>query len=159
MTIDVSYSVYGMSQATDRECWITAITVMVNWRQSAAYSPAQVAEGAGKTIDQVQDTEGWSGLYAIANHYGIESLGYTPADPDAWAQAMANGPLWIVTTGTPSHAVVLHAMAGDGSPDGTNVTVTDSWGGVLTKTWQELMSDFGAQSGAMSGEAQIMYFR
>jgi|SRR5687767_14840310 ABC-type bacteriocin/lantibiotic exporter with double-glycine peptidase domain len=159
MPISVSYDVYGMSQATDRECWITAITVMVNWSQGAAFSPDQIAEGAGKTIDQVQDSEGWPGLYAIANHYGMDTLGYTPADPEAWAQAMSNGPLWIVLTGRPSHAVVLHGMSGDGSPDGTTVTVTDSVGGVQTKTWSELMQDFGAQSGGMDAEAQIMAFR
>ena len=159
MTISVNHNVYGMSQATDRECWITALTVMVNWKHGGTWSPDQVAEGAGKTIDQVQDSEGWPGLYAIANHYGMDSLGYTPADPDAWAQAMADGPLWIVITGIPSHAVVLHGMSGDGSPDGTDVTVTDSMGGVQTKTWSELMRDFGAESGEMGGEAQIMHFR
>jgi hypothetical protein len=50
-------------------------------------------------------------------------------------------------------------MSGDGTPDGTSVTVTDSWGGVQTKTWRELMRDFGAESGEMGGEAQIMHFR
>jgi hypothetical protein len=159
MSISVSHDVYGMSQATESECWITSITVMVNWSQGGSFSPDQIAEGAGKTIDQVQDSEGWPGLYAIANHYGIDSLGYTPADPEAWAEALGRGPLWIVLPGIPSHAVVLHAMSGDGSPDGTNVTVTDPIRGVQTMTYSELMQSFGAQSGAMDSEAQIMGFR
>jgi hypothetical protein len=159
MTVSVNYSVYGMSQPTADTCWITALTVMVNWRHGAAWGPEQVCEGAGTTLQAANDTEGWGPVYEIAGHYGIHSLDYTPADVEAWAQAMSNGPLWLVVPGNPSHAIVLHRIEGDGTFDGTEVTVTDSWNGVETKTFDELMQFFGAQSGQMAGEVQIMAFR
>ncbi len=159
MSVNVNHSVVGMSQPTGDTCWITALTVMVNWKNGTTHGPEQVAEGAGTTLQQAQDTQGWAPVYQIANHYGIYSLDYTPGTVEAWGEAMAHGPLWLVVTGNPSHAIVLHALQGDGTFDGTNATVTDSWAGVSTKTFNQLMQDFGAQSGQMAGEVQIMAFR
>lgn len=159
MAVNVNYNVVGMSQPTADTCWITALTVMVNWKNGTAQGPEQVCEGAGTTLQQANDAPGWDPVYQIANHYGIYSLDYTPADVDAWGHAMSTGPLWLVVPGVPSHAIVLNRIEGDGTFDGTQVTVTDSWGGVKTETFNELMQFFGAQSGQMADEVQIMAFR
>ncbi len=159
MSVNVSHSVYGMSQPTADTCWITALTVMVNWKKGTSWGCEEVCRDAGTTLQQANDTAGWSPVYAIANHHGIYSLDYTPADVQAWANAMSTGPLWLVVPGNPSHAIVLHKLEGDGTFDGTNATVTDSWNGVETKTFNQLMQFFGAQSGQMAGEVQIMHFR
>lgn len=159
MPVNVNYPINGMSQPTSDTCWITALTVMVNWRNGTAVGPEQVCEGAGTTLQQAQDTVGWDPVYQIANHNGIYSLDYTPADVEAWAHAMSTGPLWLVVPGNPSHAIVLNRIEGDGTFDGTQVTVTDSWNGVVTQTFNELMQFFGAESGQMAGEVQIMAFR
>jgi len=47
MDVNVFHPVYGMSQPTNDTCWLTALTVLVNWRHTSAYNPEQVAQAAG----------------------------------------------------------------------------------------------------------------
>jgi hypothetical protein len=156
----VFHPVYGMSQPTENTCWLTALTVMVNWRKGGSLDPEAVAQAAGYSIHQCDDGS-WDPIYRVAEHWDIHPFLYTPVDVAAWADVLReHGPLWIVVTGSPTHTVILHGLEGDGTFDHTTATVTDSWDGVYTESFADLMNDFGSQSGqiALESGTQIMCF-
>ena len=61
-------------------------------------------------------------------------------------------PLWVVEVGAPYHAVVVAGVDGDGSVDGTNVTVYNPWppgsGAVETRTFADFERDFELGAGS-----------
>jgi hypothetical protein len=58
----------------------------------------------------------------------------------------------VVEVGAPYHAVVLAGVQGDGTPEGTFVTVYNPWppqvGAVETKSFLEFDQEFGLGAGA-----------
>jgi hypothetical protein len=156
MGFNVHYEINGISQPTGDSCWLASLTMIINWKYSSNYGPEEVAQHGQASI---QMCVGWDMLYNVAQVWGITPGNHTPAEPEDWAHELeSHGPLWLVVPGNTSHAIVMNGIAGDGTPDGTNVELTDPWSGPRTITWHEFAEFFGQVSGKLQGEAQIMYF-
>ena len=69
---------------------------------------------------------GWKQIQMAVAAWDLEEEGPVCAMPDYWANLLEScGPLWVVEVGAPAHAVVLVGMHGNGTPEGTNVTVNN----------------------------------
>jgi ABC-type bacteriocin/lantibiotic exporter with double-glycine peptidase domain len=150
MTLSVALPVQLVPQPTDVSCWAASMAMVAGYRDSASYSADAIAAQAG------MDTAtgyGWNDIQSAVNTWGLRQLGPASQLPSAWAdQLQTYGPIWIVETGAPYHAVVVVGINGDGTPEGTTVTLNNPWppgvGAVENKSFIDFDSDFGLGAGA-----------
>lgn len=131
----VTYSVPEMSQPTASSCWATAFTMLINYVKGTQYSPADIAQAVGKTLDEGDDN---ATDYAVAQAFGLQADACTCMDLDGWGKLLQSyGPLYIGINGN-SHAVLVTGMTTDGTADTTTFYINDPWDGPVTKTYAEL---------------------
>jgi hypothetical protein len=152
----VNYSVPLVPQPTAVSCWAAALTMVVSNRDSASYAPESIAEAAKMDLNTGY---GWSDISNAVSAWNLSTEGPVSALPSYWAGLLASsGPLWIVEVGAPYHAVVVVGINGDGTPEGTTVTVNNPWppnsGAVETKSFTAFDTEFGLGAGA---SAQIVH--
>jgi hypothetical protein len=153
--LDVSVDVSLIPQPTEVSCWAAALAMVVSARDFASTSPETVAEAAGMDVDTGY---GWGDIQRAVATWNLVEEGPRSAMPGEWARLLeAWGPIWVVEVGAPYHAVVLAGVQGDGTPDGTWVTVVNPWppgvGVVETKTFLDFDQEFGL--GADAGAAMV----
>ncbi|GAA3393297.1 papain-like cysteine protease family protein [Cryptosporangium minutisporangium] len=148
--IDVITDVVLIPQPTDVSCWAAALAMVVSARDRASRSAEAVALQAGM---DVSTGYGWSQIRAAVNAWNLVEEGPRSAEPAEWARMLeAWGPIWIVEIGAPYHAVVLGGIRGDGTAEGTRVTLYNPWppgvGVIESKSFLDFDSDFGLGAGA-----------
>lgn len=153
--LDVSVDVYLIPQPTEVSCWAAALAMVVSARDFASTTPETVAEAAAMDVDTGY---AWGDIQRAVATWNLVEEGPRSAMPDEWARLLeAWGPIWVVEVGAPYHAVVLAGVRGDGTPDGTWVTVVNPWppgvGAVETRTFMEFDQEFGL--GADAGAAMV----
>jgi hypothetical protein len=148
--VDVGYSVSLVAQPTESSCWAASIAMLVN------ETPQRVVESAGMSLDEGY---GWDQIEPAAHQWGLSELAPASGPPSvlaSWLQE--NGPLWVVERGAPYHAVVVGGISGDGSMDGTYVTVYNPWpvgsGATQYPSFREFEQEFELGAGSM---AAILY--
>jgi len=118
--MDVSNTVSWVGQSGEFSCWAAAGAMMLGWRDQVCYASdadirAKYGDMGGDGTDPEEDVR-------LALGQGMQVEAAQCRTPDGWAQALQRGP--IMTT-IPGHYIVVTAISGDGTPDGTSVYVLD----------------------------------
>lgn len=153
--MDIELPVELVPQPSKVSCWAAAMAMVVSYRDRASYTAESIAETAGMDTNTGY---GWPAILNAVAVWNLRQLGPASAMPERWAKLLDTyGPLWIVETGNPYHAVVVAGIHGDGTLEQTTVTVYNPWppnqGAVETIGFLDFDSDFGLGAGA---DAQIV---
>jgi len=148
----VDYTVSGiispLRQPTGMVCWATVATMMISWRNQRSSSIETAMGNVGATY--VAKVRANSGLSVSEKPSFLSTVGLTFEYPQSlsiggWETMLRNyGPIWITTAeGSDSsfgiHARILSGIRGDGTPEGTNLSITDPGNGT---TYSEKFADF-----------------
>jgi hypothetical protein len=152
--ISIDFQVELITQSTGVSCWAAALAMVVSFRDQASYAAEEVASRASMDIKRGY---GWNDIRYAVSTWQLKEEGPMCAMPDYWAGLLqTNGPLWVVEVANPgAHAIVLIGMHGDGTPEGTSVTVNNPWppnqGTIEQKTFLDFDTEFGlgAKANAM----------
>jgi N-acetyl-anhydromuramyl-L-alanine amidase AmpD len=100
-------------------CWAAALAMVVGWRDRMSIDPAQI-EAKAPGGDRAALATAWDVTIEPNAAYDLNEL---------CKELVLHGPLWAAA-GQPRdlHAFVITAMCGDGTEDGTVVTIDDPWG-------------------------------
>lgn len=132
--IDISYQVELIPQTTAVSCWAASAAMIVAWRESEntqtsfSINPEDIARqvggwrqlfnNQGLPPDNTEMFDVWGLRYEYPQSYTVEGF----------AQLMRMGPLWVATDlNNGAHVVVVSAMRGDGTPEGTILSIHDPW--------------------------------
>lgn len=151
VAIDIRHDVQLVPQTSSMSCWAAAASMVVGWREQYSMNPQDIAGGIGGwgqfhynnglPPDNLEMFSIWGMSYEHPQSYTVEGF----------AQLLRIGPLWTATdVGGGAHVVVVSAMRGDGTPDGTILTVQDPWERGMTtyrnsntgSTYQQTYSEF-----------------
>ncbi|HET6915742.1 MAG TPA: papain-like cysteine protease family protein [Acidimicrobiales bacterium] len=138
----VSYPVAMVYQYDNTSCWAAGIAML-----AATDLDSVLGEHKGEAMT-------WERIEPIAQSYGLKEIFPACGLPNYWEQNLdQHGPIWVVLklgTGHVSHAVVLHTVESDGTPDGTYCYYNDPISGPSQKSYPDFESTFevGASSRA-----------
>lgn len=144
MSVSASNVVSFVGQSDKFSCWAAAATMMLGWRDQVCYASDQ--EIRDKYGDMGGDTADVEECLQLALGQGMRVLPEMCRTPEGWEQLLKAGPVMV---GIPGHFVVVSAIEGDGTVEGTQLYVLDPWDG---ESWQpyatveeqyELDSDYG----------------
>jgi Papain-like cysteine protease AvrRpt2 len=136
MTVSASNEVSYVGQSDKFSCWAAAATMMLGWRDQVCYASDQ--DIRDKYGDMGGDTADVEECLQLALGQGMRVLPEMCRTPEGWEQLLK-----------PGHFIVVSAIEGDGTPEGTDLYVLDPWD---TESWQpyatieeqyELDSDYG----------------
>ncbi len=153
-SLNISYTVSLVPQTTRVSCWAASASMIVGWRDKISINPEDIARGIGSwrnyfhngglPADNVEMFYHWGLTYVHPQSYTAQGL----------ADLLNHGPLWVATDlNNGPHVVVVSGISGDGTPDGTILTVQDPWeqgmtrfrssnrGSTYQKTYREFMSN------------------
>jgi len=129
---EVPGSVPELKQPSTMTCWATAYTMLVSWRDQVSYSIEDALGRVGqKWVQHFKDNkptfpEQEAELFAAAGLMAEPLASYTL---DSWeAMLRQYGPLTVVIDVSGSgvvHMVVVTGIHGDGSPEGTTISLID----------------------------------
>ena len=121
------------SQPKYMDCWATAATIMVSWKEGKAYRIEEVVSRAGTRYLEIYHRD--SGLDASDKPAFLAALKLRAEAPQTftlkgWLGLLQDhGLLWVTTiAGDDAHALIIKGMSGDGSYDGTRFSVIDPLG-------------------------------
>lgn len=151
-------------QASSMACWATVYTMMVNWRFQRSEPVESAIAAVGARWSQVLAAN--TGLSASQKVDFLADAGMVALPPQnpmisRWAQMLENyGPLWVTTDEAPPnlmiHARILTAMRGDGTAEGTMLTLVDPGPGtVVTERFTEFLRKFEAEAGNPHGQLRV----
>lgn len=154
--INIAYDVELVPQQTGMSCWAAAAAMIVGWNDMVSIDPSEIARGIGYWSQ-------YSKGLAASDTTMFAYWGLRPEPPlcytvTGFAQMLdAHGPLWVAgdlgATGREPHVRVVAGMQGDGTPDGTILTIHDPWqrgmttfrtpnnGSTYTMTFSEFMAN------------------
>ena len=128
--INIAYDVQLVPQQTGMSCWAASAAMIVGWNDQVSIDPSEIAKGIGywsqyKNGLSANDTKMFS-------YWGLRPEPPQCYTVDGFAQMLhASGPLWVAgdlgTTGREPHVRVVAGMQGDGTPEGTVLTIHDPW--------------------------------
>lgn len=132
----IDYTVPGIfdviAQPSSMTCWATVGTMMMGWRDQKCYEIQTAMNMAGtKWGDMFRRGDGLAAAdhAAFANACGMSYEGLMCYDVSGWLNMLRRwGPLAVVTA-NPYHARIMVGISGDGTPNGTQVTLIDPNGG------------------------------
>lgn len=125
-SVNIQYEVQLVPQLTGFSCWAAGAAMLVGWRDQVSINPAEIANGIGY----------WSryqnGLNAndttMFHHWDLHYEYPQTYTPQGLIQLVgAYGPLWVATHEGGPHVRVIAGISGDGTPDGTILTIYDPW--------------------------------
>ena len=124
----ISYDVQLVPQTTRMSCWAAAAAMIVGWREQISIDPEDIARGingwepyyrnGGLPPDNTEMFSVWGLQYEYPQTYTVEGF----------IDLLEVGPLWVATDlSGGAHVVVVSGIQGDGTPDGTILTIMDPW--------------------------------
>jgi GH24 family phage-related lysozyme (muramidase) len=155
----IDYSIPGtlpvITQPTPYACWAAVFTMMYSWKNDSSTEIRDALARVGpKYVDLFDkgaalDANTAKSLYNDAGLVPIYSFNPTI---EGWESLLRQfGPLYIdvgynaKSAGT--HAIIVTAISGDGSPDHTSITYVDpAPGSVFTITFKDFLAKYEAQS-------------
>ena len=155
----VDYSIPGtlpeIAQPTPNTCWAAVFTMMYSWKINQSMGIADALSRVGSkyvdmfTRDIGLDTESAKVLYNDSGLVPIYSFNPTI---EGWTSLLQKyGPAYIdvgynaLNAGT--HAIIVTAISGDGSPDKTSITYVDPIEGrTITLKFRDFLAKYEAQS-------------
>ncbi len=143
-----------IAQPTRLTCWAAVMTMMWCWRNNQSMSiPNVLAQLGQQWADRFKAGQSLASdvakdLYDAAGL--VQLLSFNPTI-EGWLELLQKyGPLYVDVgyhTGTGTHAIIVVALKGDGTPGGTTITYVDPDGG---KTVPMRFTDFLAKYEATS---------
>jgi|GEM_PF-1605037 len=148
----VNYTVPGtvtpIRQPSGMVCWATVSTMMLSWRAQQPLSIETAMQRVG--AQYLQKFRNNEGLAASEKEAFIRATGMEFRYPQSlsisgWESLLRNvGPVWVTTDEDPTRGFAIHArimtgIQGDGTADGTHVTIVDPGDGTQ---YRERFSDF-----------------
>jgi Papain-like cysteine protease AvrRpt2 len=134
INVSVDPAVDPVKQKSSMTCWAAAGTMMASWKAGASMTPESVLDGLGGSwrakfdADQGLTT---AELRAFADAFGLRQEGPASYTVEGLARLVKQyGPLWVISDDSFDgnkvvHAPIVTAVKGDGSIDGTTVTLVD----------------------------------
>jgi len=122
MNISIDYDVPLIPQPDKLSCWAASMAMLVSYQRSATVTAENLASEVGESL---RTSYSWEMLKAVKDHFGFADIELPSnvslyVDPNQWATWLHDsGPLWVTVTGAPSHAIVVHAIDGDATPQGS----------------------------------------
>ncbi len=124
MAVNESNTVSLVYQSDSMSCWAATAVMMLGWRDQVCYANDQ--EVRARYGDMGGDGTNTDEDLQLALGQGMKVDPAACRLPEGWAQLLSRGP---VMTTIPGHYVILSAINGDGTPDGTQVYILDPWNG------------------------------
>lgn len=160
--ISISYMVPVMAQPTNMSCWATAIAMMLGWKKKMSFNPETIADELGYTKQfksgglHPEDTK-------VFKHWGLKWEAPMCYTVQGFADILkANGPLWIAGNPKAPHVRVVTGMSGDGTPEGTKISINDPAGGKkYKKTYVQVagkMENLGASEAKLKAPIYLAHF-
>lgn len=150
-SLNITYAIQLVPQTTDVSCWAASAAMIVGWRDQISIEPRDIARGlngwrnyfynGGLPPDNVDMFHHWGLQYEYPQSYTVQGF----------ADLLAVGPLWVATDlNNNPHVVVVAGIQGDGTPEGTLLTIYDPWEQGMTRyrasnrgsTYQETYQQF-----------------
>ncbi|MDY8138116.1 M12 family metallopeptidase [Aquimarina sp. 2201CG5-10] len=151
-SLNISYSVSLVPQTTRVSCWAASAAMIVGWRDQISINPEDIARGIGGWRNYFHNGGLPADNVEMFHHWGLTYVHPQSYTVQGFADLLNNGPLWVATNlDNDPHVVVVTGMSGDGTPDGTMLTVQDPWeqgmtrfrssnrGSTYQKTYREFM--------------------
>lgn len=125
-SFDIRFDVELVPQQTGMSCWAAGAAMLVGWRDRVSIDPSEIARGIGywgayQTGLNANDT-------TMFNHWGLVHEPPQSYTVQGFVDLLAAyGPLWVATHEGGPHVRVISGIRGDGTPDGTILTIFDPW--------------------------------
>lgn len=141
----VSCDVSLVPQPTSVSCWAAALAMVAGLRDGVRLDAAGVAARAGMDLDTSYT---WPQIRPALAGWSLTEESARGSAPQEWADLLREwGPIWVVDPVAPQQAVVVGAVTGDGTPDGTWVRLYNPWprdvGSVDHRTFRDFDTEFG----------------
>lgn len=168
LDVTVPGHVPALAQPSSMACWATVATMLISWRQGRSMTiPEALGSIGGPWLANFRNNRGllWTQTAAFANAAGMRMEPLESLTAEGFADILARwrSPLFtsIHPAGNPAnttHFVVVLGIRGDGSPDGTQITLIDPIGGVRrTQTYGQFQARYEA-SERSSLAVQILHY-
>ena len=176
--VDTQYDVALIPQPDKLSCWAGSMAMLVSYRRQQSLTPESLAEEVGRSL---RTCYGWDMLEEVKDHFGFVDI-ELPSNatlyetPQQWADWLSQyGPLWVTVRGNPSHAIIVHGISGDLTPDGTTIAINNPWdasasfsndeidfsppneGKATNQSFADFASDFGNMDLADYGSWRVLY--
>jgi GH24 family phage-related lysozyme (muramidase) len=155
----IDYSIPGtlpiIAQPKPNACWAAVFTMMYSWKMNGSIEIRDALARVGSKYVDIFDRD--AGLDTDSAKVFYNEVGLVPIysfNPtiEGWASFLKKyGPLYIdvgynaQNAGT--HAIIVTAISGDGSPENTSITYVDPDGGrTITLKFQDFLAKYEAQS-------------
>lgn len=135
----IHHKIILFPQPTTMTCWSAATTMLFGSTFSAGPASAQIAENGG-----IYAREG--NIKTFAQDWGLRLYW-----PQSWTvqglvEVLRHGPVAMLGRMPKGHVVVLGGIRGDGTPNGTELTIYDpaptNIGTILTVKYDKFMNTF-----------------
>lgn len=148
-SLAVNLDVPLIPQPTAVSGWAASLAMVAAYRDRASYSAEQVAGAANMDVQSDYD---WTEIQNAISVWDLQTEGPISAMPEYWANLLQQfGPVWIVEVGNPNHVVIIVGVNGDGTAEGTSITLNNPWppenGTVETKPFTDFETDFELATG------------
>ncbi len=123
----VTYSdVELVPQQTGYSCWAAGAAMLVGWRDGVCIDPSEIANGTGYWSQYQQ------GLNAndttMFHYWRLKYEAPQTYTPQGLSRLLGQfGPLWVATQEGGPHIRVITGITGDGTANGTVLTIYDPW--------------------------------
>ncbi len=142
-------------QPTEQSGWAAYTAMLVSRRENRALTPRDVAMAADLTLT---DTYSWSDIARAISTWGLRTTPPAIWTPQPWGDLLSRlGPLWIIQPEDPSCAALMISMHGDGSPEGTMVTLLTPGPPDLGMSEQITFQEFSERYGAGEGNPEVVH--
>lgn len=152
-SFDIRYDVQLVPQRTNMSCWAAGFAMLVGWRDNVSIDPAEIANGVGYWASYRNNGPGLNPNDTTAMRYwGLKYEAPMSYTVQGFRDLLANyGPIWVATQEMGPHIRVVTGIRGDGTPDGTVLTIYDPWqrgmrrfrmpnnGSIYTETYTEFV--------------------
>jgi len=138
MAFSITHPVKLFPQPTGMTCWSAAATMLFGDR---SIGPGRAAlDPSGGLGTRYADIRQFAASHGLQMHplqsWSVEGL----------VSILRRGPLWVGGAVPTTHAYVISAIFGDGTPEGTMITIHDPWppnrGRIYTVSYGKWMSAF-----------------
>lgn len=143
-------------QPGDTSGWAATLAMVAATRDSEEYSVSAIAQQAAMDLTSTYD---WNEIQDAATTWQLQQQELDMATPTSLGETLdTSGPLGLVNLDDTKQMTVIGALQGDGTPEGTEVTLynpqPENSGLVETKKFTDVAADFGLD-GAATGAAII----
>src|SRR5262249_46647701 len=128
---NLQFDVQLIPQQTNMSCWAAGCAMLVGWRDQMSVDPSEIANATGAWAAYANglapnDTSVfpiWGITPEAAQCYTVQGF---------YDLLNTYGPLWVASAEPGPHIRVVTGITGDGTPDGTTLSINDPWEAGMT---------------------------